>query len=187
MVRRDCATTPKRMPRTRTTAHLIGCVLFAWAALAHADPLGSWREGQSKRALVRFVEDATTRGGPRWIDPRDRIAVFDNDGTLWSEQPLYFQAMFALDRLRELAPQHPDWRNNPVLAAGIDGDQRALAAAGSKGMLEIVAATHAGMTSDEFSAVVRRWLDVCSALMRASRALLCATSSVVWSMMPARY
>ncbi len=137
---------------------LLGCLLACWAAAAQAEPLASWRDGECKRALLRFVTDATTQGGPRWIAPDDRVAVFDNDGTLWSEQPLYFQALFALDRLRELGPKHPEWRRDPLLKAALDGDEKTLAAGGHAGMLAILAATHAGMTSDEFDVIVARWL-----------------------------
>jgi phosphoserine phosphatase len=106
---------------------------------------------------VSFVERVTKQGAPDFVAPAERIAVFDNDGTLWSEQPMYFQLQFALDRTRELAPQHPEWKDRQPYKAVIEGDMKALMASGEKGLLELVAATHAGTTIDEFSGVVGAW------------------------------
>jgi phosphoglycolate phosphatase-like HAD superfamily hydrolase len=122
------------------------------------DPLPSWSDGAAKQAIVEFVDRVTEEGGPDFIPVEQRIATFDNDGTLWAEQPIYFQIAFALDRVKALAPQHPEWRETEPFKAVLEGDRKALAAAGEKGLLEIMAATHTGMTTDEFSAIVADWV-----------------------------
>jgi phosphoglycolate phosphatase-like HAD superfamily hydrolase len=127
-------------------------------APAQPDPLPSWREGAAKKSITDFVTRVITPGGAEFVQPAERIAVFDNDGTLWSEQPIYFQIAFALDRIKALAPQHPDWKDKQPFKAAIEGDTRTLAALGEKGLLEIVAVTHAGMTTDAFSRTVSDWL-----------------------------
>ena len=134
--------------------------LIAVASLgaARADDLPSWTDGPVKQAVVDFVTTATTEGSPGWIAPADRIATFDNDGTLWAEQPMYFQAMFVMDRVRALAPDHPEWTTTQPFKAVLDGDMHALAEAGQKGLMELVAATHSGMTADEFEAIVKDWI-----------------------------
>jgi phosphoserine phosphatase len=126
---------------------------FAYAA----DPLPSWSDGASKGAIVAFVERVTKQGSPDFVPPAERIAVFDNDGTLWSEQPAYFQLQFAFDRVKELAPQHPEWKTQEPFKSLLAGDMQAVAATGHKGLLEILAATHAGMTTDEFAAIAADW------------------------------
>jgi len=123
-----------------------------------AATLPSWRDGPTKQAIVDFVERTTKPGSPDFIAPADRIAVFDNDGTLWSEQPMYFQFLFALDRVRALAPQHPEWKTQEPFKWVLENDMKSLAASGEKGLLPIVAATHAGMTTEEFVAIVRDWM-----------------------------
>jgi phosphoglycolate phosphatase-like HAD superfamily hydrolase len=123
---------------------------------AHA-ALPSWNEGPTKQSVVDFVRVVTTAGGPQFVKPEERIAVFDNDGTLWSEQPGYFQFAFVLDRLKAMAPQHPEWKDNPLLAAVLAGDMKALATAGLHGILELAKVTHAGMTTDEFAKIVQDW------------------------------
>jgi phosphoglycolate phosphatase-like HAD superfamily hydrolase len=120
--------------------------------------LPSWRDGPTKQAIVDFVERTTKPGSPDFIAPADRIAVFDNDGTLWSEQPMYFQFLFALDRVRALAPQHPEWKTQEPFKWVLENDMKSLAASGEKGLLPIVAATHSGMTTEEFVAIVRDWM-----------------------------
>ncbi len=127
-------------------------------AVADADPLPSWREGPLKQAIVGFVADVMRIGSPRFVPQDERIAVFDNDGTLWSEQPVYFQAQFAFDRIRELAPRHPEWKATQPFKAVLEGDRAALAAVGQKGLVAILAATHAGMTADDFDWIVADWL-----------------------------
>jgi phosphoglycolate phosphatase-like HAD superfamily hydrolase len=130
----------------------------AYAQSPAPDPLPSWNDGAAKRAIVAFVDRVTEEGRPEFIPVEQRIATFDNDGTLWAEQPIYFQIAFALDRVKALAPQHPEWRETEPFKAVLEGDRKALAAAGEKGLLQIVAATHAGMTTDEFSAIVADWV-----------------------------
>jgi phosphoglycolate phosphatase-like HAD superfamily hydrolase len=137
---------------------LVLALLLAAPAFAQDDPLPSWNDGPTKQAIVDFVTAATTEGGPDWIAPGDRIATFDNDGTLWSEQPMYFQGMFINDRIREMAPEHPEWASTMPFKAVLDGDMAALGAAGEKGLVELVAATHAGMTQEEFQAEVKDWI-----------------------------
>ena len=129
------------------------------AALPGADdPLPSWNDGAAKQAIEAFVARVTTDGGAEFVPPNERIAVFDNDGTLWSEQPLYFQLAFALDRVRELAPEHPDWRERQPFKSVLDGNVREALAGGERGVLELMAATHVGNTTEEFDAIVRRWI-----------------------------
>lgn len=122
------------------------------------DPLPSWNEGAVKDAIIDFVHCAAHDGCPKYISPAERVAVFDNDGTLWSEQPAYFQLFYAIDRVKQLASQHPEWNEQQPFKAAIEGDQRALAEAGMEGILKLVMTTHAGMTTDEFAATVRTWL-----------------------------
>jgi phosphoserine phosphatase len=131
--------------------------LYAASALA-ADPLPSWNEGATKQSIVKFVEEVTREGSRDFVPVPERIAVFDNDGTLWAEQPVYFQALFIIDRVRTLAPQHPEWTTEEPFASAIKGDLRGLAASGEAGLLKLMAATHAGMTSEEFSAIVTDWI-----------------------------
>jgi phosphoglycolate phosphatase-like HAD superfamily hydrolase len=122
------------------------------------DLLRSWNEGSAKQSIVDFVRGVTAAGGPQFVKPEERIAVFDNDGTLWSEQPIYFQLAFVVDRLKAMAPQHPEWKDNPLVAAVLTGDMKAVAAGGVRGILELVTITHAGMTTDEFAKIVRDWV-----------------------------
>ena len=146
--------------RLSQLCHLAAAVLFlvAGAAAQAADPLPSWNDGPAKQAIIAFVDEVTKEGGAGFVAPADRIATFDNDGTLWSEQPMYFQLLFAMDRVKALAPEHPEWKTTQPFQAVLEGDMKALAAAGEKGLLEMVIATHAGMTTDEFEKVVTDWL-----------------------------
>ena len=123
-----------------------------------ADPLASWNDTASKKAIVNFVEKTTRQGSPDFVPPPERIATFDNDGTLWSEQPMYFQLFFALDRVKEMAPQHPEWKNKEPFASLLKGDVEAALAGGDKSILEIVMATHAGVTTTEFEKIVKDWI-----------------------------
>ncbi|MET0527762.1 MAG: HAD family hydrolase [Microvirga sp.] len=127
-------------------------------AVAQTDPLPSWNDGPSKQAIVAFVTDVTREGSPDFVPPPERVATFDNDGTLWIEQPIYVQFAFALERVKELAPQHPEWKDTQPFKAVLEGDMAALAAAGEKGAVEIVAATHAGMAPAQFIGMVGAWL-----------------------------
>ncbi|WP_447752486.1 HAD family hydrolase [Pseudomonas nicosulfuronedens] len=133
---------------------LLGLPLLAQAA----DELPSWNDGPSRQAIIAFVKAVTQEGGKDFVAPAERIAVFDNDGTLWSEQPMYFQVLFALDEVKRQAPQHPEWKSQQPFKAVLEGDRKTLADSGMKGILEIVAATHSGVSTDEFIANARRWL-----------------------------
>ncbi len=128
------------------------------AKAASNDPLPSWNEGPRKKALVDFITRVTTKNDPSFVPVDQRIATFDNDGTLWSEKPMYFEMAFALDRVRELAPEHPEWRQKQPFKAVLENDPKALVALGDKGAVELVMATHSGMTTDEFSRIVTDWL-----------------------------
>src|SRR5262245_8113761 len=130
---------------------------FAPVAIAADDPLPSWNDGSVKRAIVDFVQRVTTPGGKDFVPEPERIATFDNDGTLWAEQPVYFQFAFVSDRIKALAPQHPDWQTTQPYQAILEGDRKALAASGEKGLLELIAATHTNMTTDEFYKTVADW------------------------------
>jgi phosphoserine phosphatase len=125
---------------------------------ASTDPLPSWNDGPAKKAIIEFVTRVTKEGGRDFVPPAERIATFDNDGTLWSEKPIYFQFAFAIDRVKALAPQHPEWKTQQPFKAVLDGDMKALAASGEKGLVELLMATHTGMTTDEFSKIVADWL-----------------------------
>jgi phosphoglycolate phosphatase-like HAD superfamily hydrolase len=161
-------------PSTRHNVHLASISLLVLAACAapppaaetppaavapSANPLPSWTDGASRQAIVAFVDRVTDEALPDFVPEAERIATFDNDGCLWAEQPLYFQALFALDRVKALAPDHPEWETKQPFKAVLEDDHAALAQAGEHGLLEIVAATHAGMTTAEFEAIVRDWLD----------------------------
>jgi len=132
-------------------------VMAAGHARAQYDPLPSWNEGAVKTAIVDFVARVTREGGADFVPVAERIAAFDNDGTLWAEQPVYFQVAFAFDRIAAMAPQHPEWKTKQPFKGVLDRDMKALAAAGEKGVLQIVAATHTGMTTAEFSKAVLDW------------------------------
>ena len=125
--------------------------------MAVTDSLPSWNESGPKHNILTFVQSVVDPNGPDYVPPESRIAVFDNDGTLWSEQPLYTQLAFALDRVKALAPEHPEWRTTQPFQAVLENDRDALGAAGVKGLLEVVVATHAGMTSAEFDRTARDW------------------------------
>jgi phosphoserine phosphatase len=127
-------------------------------AQTSSGPLVSWNDGPRKQAILDFVARVTKEGSADFVVPEQRIATFDNDGTLWCEQPMYFQLFFALDRVATLAPQHPEWKTQQPFKAVLEHDMAALGATGDKGILEIVAATHSGMTTDEFAKDVTDWL-----------------------------
>lgn len=131
---------------------------LALAAPALADPLKSWNDTAPKAAIVSFVEKVTREGSSDYVPKPERVAVFDNDGTLWVEHPMYTQFAFAFDRVKVLAPQHPEWKTTQPFEAVLEGDMKALAASGEKGALEIIAATHAGMTSEQFATIVSEWI-----------------------------
>lgn len=135
------------------------CVLaFATTVLLAADPLPSWNDTIPKKAIVAFVEKVTKEGSPDFVPVPERIATFDNDGTLWVEQPMYFQFLFALDRVKALAPNHPEWKDKEPFASLLKGDLKGALAGGERAMLEIVMVTHAGMSTEEFEQIVKDWL-----------------------------
>jgi phosphoglycolate phosphatase-like HAD superfamily hydrolase len=123
-----------------------------------SEPLPSWNPGPAREAIVSFVQRVTKDGGPDFVPPAERIATFDNDGTLWSEQPIYFQVAFALDRVKTLAPGHPDWKEKQPFKGVLEGDMKAVAASGERGVMELMAATHVGNTTAEFEAIVTEWI-----------------------------
>jgi phosphoglycolate phosphatase-like HAD superfamily hydrolase len=123
-----------------------------------ADPLPSWNDGPAKMTIQEFVTAVTDESGSHFIPPAERIAVFDNDGTLWVEQPMYVQLAFVLDRVKALAPQHPEWQTQQPFKAVLEGDLDALAETGKRGLLEMLMATHAGMTTEEFETIVTEWI-----------------------------
>lgn len=146
------------MIRLARLAGLFAAILIAAVptlALSQ-DALPSWREGRAKAAIVAFVQKVTTEG-TSFVPVADRIAVFDNDGTLWSEQPFYFQLGFMIDRVKVLAPEHPEWKEKEPFKSILEGNLAGLASAGEKGIVELGMATHAGMTTDEFSKIVTDW------------------------------
>jgi hypothetical protein len=122
------------------------------------NPLPSWNDNGMKQAILSFVEAVTDPGSPSFVPPAERIAVFDNDGTLWAEQPIYFQGFFTFDRVRALAPQHPEWQEVEPFASLLKGDMKAVLTGGERAMIEIVMATHAGMTTEEFEKIVTDWI-----------------------------
>jgi phosphoglycolate phosphatase-like HAD superfamily hydrolase len=147
--------------RRRALAAATGLLLlavFPWPAAAQSDPLPSWNDGAAKQAITGFVARVTTQGNADFVPPAMRIATFDNDGTLWCEQPFYFQLAFAFDQVKAMAPQHPEWKTQQPFEALLTNDKQALAALGEKDLLQIVAATHAGMTTDDFAKSVTDWL-----------------------------
>jgi phosphoglycolate phosphatase-like HAD superfamily hydrolase len=125
---------------------------------AAEDALPSWNDGAAKSAITSFVVRVTTEGSPDFVAPAERVAVFDNDGTLWCEQPMYFQLAFVLDRIKTLAPEHPEWKEKSPFKEVLAGDVRAALAGGDKAIVGLIMATHAGMTTDEYDATVRQWL-----------------------------
>jgi hypothetical protein len=157
--RRAVASLAAFMAGVRFLAVLALMSTAARGALAQsADPLPSWNEGAAKQAILSFVGAVTHEGSPDFAPPPERIATFDNDGTLWVEQPMYVQLAFAIDRVKALAPLHPDWKDKEPFKAVLEGDIRALAAAGEKGLVQLIMETHAGMTADEFTQIVKNWL-----------------------------
>ena len=135
---------------------LVSALLAASASAA--DPLPSWNDTAPKTNIIAFVEKVTTPGSPDFVPPAGRIVVFDNDGTLWAEQPMYFQAFFIFDRIKALAPEHPEWKEKEPFASVLKGDAKGALAGGEKALLEMAMATHAGMTTEEFERIVSDWI-----------------------------
>jgi len=127
-------------------------------AFAQVDPLPSWNDGAPKKAILDFVSRTTAAGGADFVPVDQRIATFDNDGTLWTEQPVYFQFAFAIDRVKALAPQHPDWKDREPFKSALASDIAGVVASGEKGLLEIMAVTHTGMPVEAFSRIASEWI-----------------------------
>jgi phosphoglycolate phosphatase-like HAD superfamily hydrolase len=136
----------------------IAALLSSLTPVRAAEPLATWQDGPAKARIIEFVQAVTDPTSRDYVPPAQRVAVFDNDGTLWSEQPMYFQLAFILDRLRELAPRHPEWREQEPFKSALAHDLAGVAKAGEAGLVQLMAATHAGMTTTEFARVVDRWL-----------------------------
>jgi phosphoserine phosphatase len=148
--------------RRNVVAAFLAAALWSFsshAAEAQTDPLPSWNDGATKTSITDFVARVTAQGSPEFVLPAERIAVFDNDGTLWAEQPIYFQFAFALDRVKAMAPQRPDWKEKQPFKAFLEGDRQTLAAGGHKAIIELLAAAHAGITTEEFIKIVSDWLE----------------------------
>ena len=142
-----------------TSLVLVFAVIFGGLATAQtADSLPSWKDGKTKQSIIDFVTKVTKEGSPDFVPPEERIATFDNDGTLWAEQPMYVQLVFALDRVKTLAPQHPEWKDQEPFASLLKGDVKGALAGGEHAILEILMATHAGMTTEEFETIVKDWI-----------------------------
>jgi phosphoglycolate phosphatase-like HAD superfamily hydrolase len=137
---------------------LLATVCLHWAA-AQTDALPSWMDGSARQSIIEFVEHVTKEGGRDYVPPAERIAVFDNDGTLWAEQPMYFQLAFALDRVKALAAEHPEWKDEQPFKAVLEGDMKSVIAGGEHALLEILMATHGGMTTAEFEQTVLDWVN----------------------------
>jgi len=149
------------MARHRAVLLVLGLVLsFLGAPRARAaDPLPSWNDGPARQAILHFVGEVTKQGSPGYVSPSERIATFDNDGTLWVEQPVYTQLSFVIDRIQTLAPEHPEWKTTQPFQAVLAGDMKTALASGEKGLVEMLMVTHSGMTADEFTGIVRGWIE----------------------------
>ena len=135
------------------------CLAFCLCRVSNAaDSLPSWNDGPSRTAILEFVAAVTNEDGKDYVKPAERIAVFDNDGTLWIEYPVYTQLLFAIDRVKQLAPEHPEWKTKQPFKAVLEDDMKTVGAFGMKGLMKIVIATHSGMTAAEFERNVLDWL-----------------------------
>jgi phosphoserine phosphatase len=145
------------MPRVQRASFVLAAALVSATSLAQTtDPLASWNDGKAKQAILKFVAEVTSEGAA-FVEPAERIAVFDNDGTLWSEQPIYFQLAFALDQVKAMASRHPEWKTQEPYKTLLAGDVKGALAQGEKAILGIIAATHSGMTTEEFASSVEAW------------------------------
>jgi phosphoserine phosphatase len=157
-----------RNPSTRlqlcVRAAIAMSILLGGVVNANArDPLPSWNDGPAKQAILAFVKATTEKSSPKYVEPNDRIATFDQDGTLWTEHPLYGQAMFALDRLGKMAPKHPEWKEKDPFKSVLAGDREAMSKFTESDWMEILGVTHAGMSTEEFVALVREWITTAKA------------------------
>ena len=141
----------------KTLASLLVPFVLAASAYAH-EPLASWNEGPRKQAIVDFVERVADPDSADYVPPAERIAAFDNDGCLWAEQPAYFQLLFALDRVKQMEGDHPEWKTEEPFRSAVAGDMKQLMATGKEGLAKVVMASHADLTADEFAASVRQWI-----------------------------
>jgi phosphoserine phosphatase len=150
----------RRVPlgKTVTPAILVFLLCASVSAEAQTDPLPSWNDGQSKRSILKFVAEVTREGGPNFVPTAERIATFDNDGTLWTEQPMFPELRFAIDRVKVLLPKHPEWQAQRLFRAVLNNDNEVLAAAGAQGIGKILTVTHTGLSTEEFAQLVRDWL-----------------------------
>ncbi|UPW17065.1 haloacid dehalogenase-like hydrolase [Agarivorans sp. TSD2052] len=147
--------------KTIQTMTLLFFLVLAFIGQTMADttePLSSWNQGKTKQQIIEFVNKVVMADSPDFVPAAERIAVFDNDGTLWAEQPMYFQLFFALDRIKQLAPEHPEWNTTEPFASALKGDMKGIIAGGEQAILDIVMASHAGMTTEEFEVIVKDWL-----------------------------
>ncbi len=149
----------KRVTRSIQAKHCIAAFLLIWSLSARAqDALPSWNDTAPKKAIIAFVERITKEGSPDFVPAPERIATFDNDGTLWAEKPVPFELLFAFDQVKALAPLHPEWKTQEPFASLLKGDMRAVAASGEKGIVQIMTVTHTGMTTEEFTHTVQDWI-----------------------------
>ena len=146
------------MKTIRNKFVLLAIVIASLTTAYAQDPLPSWNDGRAKKSITEFVDKVTKEGSPDFVPPEERIATFDNDGTLWCEQPMYFQLLFARDRVKALAPQHPEWKTKEPFVSLLKGDLKGVLAGGERTMLEIIVVTHAGMTTAEFEQIVKDWI-----------------------------
>jgi len=157
-----CAVPTQVRKRARQVTSLMGSLALALVAAAglqaQTDPLPSWNDGPSRKAIVDFVGRVAKEGGPDFVPAEQRIATFDNDGTLWVEQPMYVQLAFMMSRVKELAPKHPEWKDTQPFKGALEGDMQAVAATGEKGLTQLMAATHTGMTTEQFEKIAADWL-----------------------------
>lgn len=137
---------------------LVALSIAGCATTAGVDPLPSWADGPARKAIVSFVDDVTRESSPNYVPPAQRIATFDNDGTLWTEQPLYTQFAFMIDQVKAAAPRHPEWANNPVYKALAANDVRGALAGGQKPLLDLLVQANSGMSVDEYEKTVRQWI-----------------------------
>jgi phosphoserine phosphatase len=147
-----------KLSRILLCFYLVVAATAIQQAQAQSDPLPSWNDTAAKKNIEAFVDRVTKEGGPDFVLPAERIATFDNDGTLWVESPVYTQVVFAFDRIKQLAPQHPEWKTKQPFKGVLEGDMKAVAATGEKGIFEITLATSTGMTSAEFAKLVSEWI-----------------------------
>lgn len=149
---------PKHLLRTLVALGFVLCSFGGFASAQASDPLPSWNDGKAKQSIIAFVEKTTKEGSSDFVPPEQRIATFDNDGTLWAEKPIYFQLLYAIDKVKEQAPQHPEWKNKEPFASILKGDPKKALEGGKPALMQLIAATHSGMTGEEFQESVKQWL-----------------------------